>query len=82
MVCYYCRSLVEGSPHREHIAILTAFLNTSVDGLDRAFRHMRRPGRSRSGREKRLPPDECFDVEGTAVVCDRCFIREIAEAIG
>ncbi len=83
MICYYCRAFVDEQAHREHIELFTVLLESSIERIDDAFVHMRSPGRSRnSGREKRLPLDDCFDPDGVAVVCDRCFVHELCEAVG
>jgi len=80
--CYYCRESVPRLAHTQHFEVLQALIDSSVQGIWDAFVHMKSPGKSRrSGREKQLPPDAVFDEDGFAVVCDRCFVKEIAEAI-
>lgn len=82
MKCYYCQKVVERLDHQEHVRLLEALLGADLIGIDNAFVHMRSPGVSpTSGHRKPMPPDEAFDEDGTAVVCDRCFIRELDEAL-
>lgn len=80
--CYYCGSVVSRESHREHVELFEVLLESDVPGVDNTFVHMRSPGKSKSsGREKQPPPYDRFDEDGTAVVCDRCFVHEVWEGV-
>lgn len=71
-LCYFCSKPVSQTVHEQHIQLLEEMserLGAEHPWMDNAFVHMA------AGQA------ENFDAEGWVVVCDRDFVRELAEAL-